>query len=80
MDEVRQGGGNSNDGNTARRFFIDADKSAEVTQLNASLIKRCGTILQVSFKPPGTLWYLIRLPLIISFFSTGACFRICSRR
>ena len=45
VDEVRQGGRN-----TARRFFRDPEKSAAITKLNVSLIKRCGTaILQVSF-------------------------------
>ncbi|KAE8743473.1 hypothetical protein FOCC_FOCC010925 [Frankliniella occidentalis] len=47
VDEVRQGGGNSNDGNTARRFFKEYDTTAAILGLDADIIKRCCTILQV---------------------------------
>lgn len=39
--------GNSNDGNTARRFFNDAEISAEITGLDINIINRFRCILQV---------------------------------
>lgn len=39
--------GNSNDGNTARRFFQNSEKAAKITGLDEVLIKRCGAILSV---------------------------------
>lgn len=46
VDKPKQGGGNTNDGNMARRFFKDPSKSAEITE-NENLIRRLGVILQV---------------------------------
>lgn len=46
VDRPKQGGGNTNDGNTARRFFKDPIKSAEITGVNENLIRRFGVILQ----------------------------------
>ena len=37
----------SNDGNTARRFFTNAEISAEITEIDVTLIKRFHVILQV---------------------------------
>lgn len=42
---VRQGAGNSNDGNTARRFFKDPEFAAKHTGLDECLIKRFRVIL-----------------------------------
>lgn len=42
---VRPGVGNSNDGNTARRFFQDPKFAAETTELDEELIIRFRTIL-----------------------------------
>lgn len=39
------GHGTTNDGNTARRFFKNAEKSAEITGINLDLIQRFGVIL-----------------------------------
>ena len=48
VDKPRAGGsGMSNTGNVARRFFENADKVAEITGLDLSLLERCGCILQV---------------------------------
>lgn len=47
VDFVKQGLGTSNDGNTARRFFENFKKSAEITGIDESLIKRFYIILQV---------------------------------
>lgn len=47
IDVVKQGVGTTNDGNTARRFFENSEKSAEITGLDLNLIKRFYTILQV---------------------------------
>lgn len=48
IDKPRAGGnGTSNTGNVARRFFNNANKVASITGLNPTVIKRCGTILQV---------------------------------
>ncbi|CAH2098980.1 unnamed protein product [Euphydryas editha] len=46
VDIVKQGFGTSNDGNTARRFFRDFKKSAEITGVDMDLIKRFAVILQ----------------------------------
>src|SRR5258705_5676044 len=39
-------GGNSNDGNTARRFFSQPTTSAEIIGIDEELIKRFGTVLR----------------------------------
>lgn len=44
---VKQGFGTTNDGNTARRFFANITKSAEITGLDVTLLKRFKVILQV---------------------------------
>lgn len=46
VDRPKAGGGNTNDGNTARRFFRNSVKSAEITGLNENLIRQFGIILQ----------------------------------
>lgn len=45
VDQTKQGTGNTNDGNTARRFFQNPDLSAEITNVNVNLIKKFGIIL-----------------------------------
>lgn len=45
VDVPKPGFGNSNDGNTARRFFREAEVSAEITKLDLTLIKRLHNIL-----------------------------------
>lgn len=47
IDIVKQGSGTTNDGNTARRFFECPDKTAEITGLDAELVRRFAVILQV---------------------------------
>ncbi|XP_076385284.1 uncharacterized protein LOC143264017 [Megachile rotundata] len=51
IDYVQQGWGSSNDGNTARRFFSNAEVSAEITGVELNLIKRFHIILQVISSP-----------------------------
>ncbi|CAD0197896.1 unnamed protein product [Chrysodeixis includens] len=46
IDKPRQGSGNRNDGNTARRFFQNYQCSAEITEIDEELIKRLYVILQ----------------------------------
>lgn len=47
MDKPKSGGsGTSNDGNTARRFFLNSEISAEITGIKKDLLDRCWTILQ----------------------------------
>lgn len=46
VDFVKQGYGTSNDGNTARRFFSNFEKSAEITKVDKGLLKRFAVILQ----------------------------------
>lgn len=46
IDKPRQGSGNSNDGNTARKFFQNYQCSAEITGVDEDLIKRLYIILQ----------------------------------
>lgn len=45
VDQPKQGGGNSNDGNTARKFFDNPVKAAEITGLDYRIIIRFSTIL-----------------------------------
>uniref|UniRef100_A0A6P7GJF5 Uncharacterized protein LOC114337613 n=1 Tax=Diabrotica virgifera virgifera TaxID=50390 RepID=A0A6P7GJF5_DIAVI len=45
VDQPKQGGGNSNDGNTARKFFKNPDIVAEITGLSKELIERFANIL-----------------------------------
>lgn len=46
VDQPRQGGGTSNDGNTARRFFENSTISADITGIDEDLIKRFHVVLQ----------------------------------
>lgn len=46
LDVVKQGSGNTNTGNTARRFFADPELTGRLTGLSVNLIKRIGVILQ----------------------------------
>ncbi|EAT45104.1 AAEL003578-PA [Aedes aegypti] len=45
LNEPLPGGGNSNDGNTARRFFREVEKVASITGLNRNLLSRFATLL-----------------------------------
>ena len=47
VDVPKQGAGNTNDGNTARRFFENSDISSKILGLDQNLIDRCGAILSV---------------------------------
>lgn len=40
VDKPKPGFGNTNDGNTARRFFQNAELSAEITKVDLNLIKK----------------------------------------
>lgn len=46
IDMIKQGHGTTNDGNTARRFFENPKKTADITGLNEDLICRFAVILQ----------------------------------
>lgn len=45
VDKPRSGYGNSNDGNTARKFFAEAEMSSEITGIDLGLIIKIRTIL-----------------------------------
>jgi len=47
IDVVKSGFGNTNDGNTARRFFDNIEKVASVTNLDIELLKKFKIVLQV---------------------------------
>ena len=47
VDEPKPGFGNTIDRNTARRFFQNAEKSAEITKIDLNLIKKMFPILIV---------------------------------
>lgn len=47
VDIPKVGYGNSNDGNTSRRFFNDPETSSRITGIDISLIKRFHTILEI---------------------------------
>lgn len=47
IDQPKQGEGNTNDGNTARRFFSDPETAASITGVDVELIKRFKIILEV---------------------------------
>lgn len=46
VDVPKAGFGNTNDGNTSRKFFADPEKSAAITGLDIDLIRRLRTILE----------------------------------
>lgn len=46
IDVVKQGSGTTNDGNTARKFFEDPDKTSSITGLDKDLIRSFAVILQ----------------------------------
>ena len=46
VDMPKQQTGNTNDGNTARKFFRNSEKSAEITGVSVELIKRFHVILE----------------------------------
>lgn len=45
IDTAKQGFGNTNDGNTARRFFANAELTAQITKVDYELIRRFKVIL-----------------------------------
>lgn len=45
VDIPKQGGGNTNDGNSARKFFKDPEKSANIIGIDVELVKRFAIIL-----------------------------------
>lgn len=47
VDIPKAGFGNTNDGNTSRRFFSDPESSSRITGVNLDLIKRLNVILEV---------------------------------
>jgi hypothetical protein len=47
VDFVKQCVGTTDDANTARRFFEDPEKTAEITGLDAGLVRRFAILLQV---------------------------------
>lgn len=47
VDQPKQGGGNSNDGNTARKFFAEPEKASNITGINTDIIRRFSNILSV---------------------------------
>ncbi|CAH2094474.1 unnamed protein product [Euphydryas editha] len=47
VDVPKAGFGNTNDGNTSRRFFADPDTSSRITGINVDQIKRFQVILEV---------------------------------
>lgn len=46
VDKPKPGYGNTNDGNTARRFFMNPELSGEITGLDVNLIKKFGILLR----------------------------------
>lgn len=46
VDQPKQGGGNTNDGNTARNFFENPEIVAEITDIDKDLIERFSNILK----------------------------------
>ena len=47
VDQPKQGGGNSNDGNTARKFFEYPSTASQITGLDENLIRRFSNILRI---------------------------------
>lgn len=47
VDQPKQGGGNSNDGNTARTFFKNPSLVSEITGIDKDLIERFANILSI---------------------------------
>lgn len=63
VDKTKPGYGNSNDGNTARRFFANVVLSGEITGLNVRLIKIFHVILRSL-----SSGYYINWPLLYTSF------------
>lgn len=47
VDFPKQGGGNTNDGNSSRKFFNNASISASITGIKEEIVYRFGVILEV---------------------------------
>lgn len=47
VDKPKQGFGSANDGNTARRFFQNPEKSAQITGVVLNLVEKFSIILRV---------------------------------
>ena len=47
VDQPKQGGGNSNDGNTARKFFKNPSLVSQITGIDKELIERFSNILSI---------------------------------
>lgn len=46
MDIPEAGFGNTNDGNTSRRFFSDPETSSRITGIDINLLQKCNLILE----------------------------------
>ena len=46
VDIPKAGFGNSNDGNTSRRFFADSLTASSITGVDITFIKKCNVILE----------------------------------
>lgn len=46
VDIPKAGFGNTNDGNTARRFFSNPETSSRITGIDINVIKKCSVILE----------------------------------
>lgn len=46
VDIPKAGFGNTNDGNTSRRFFSDPETSSRIIGVDVNLIKKCSAILE----------------------------------
>ena len=49
VDQPKQGGGNSNDGNTARKFFKNPSLVSQITGIDKKLIERFSNIVYIIF-------------------------------
>lgn len=62
VDQPSSGGsGNSNDGNTARRFFQNWEQSAQILGINANVIRRCKVILETLASGMDNNYYILRI-------------------
>lgn len=47
VNQPNHGGSNSNDGNTARKFFAEPTKSGSITSLDPTIIEKSANVLSV---------------------------------
>lgn len=70
LDQVKQGHGTTNDGNTARRFFRKPEQAAVITGVDGQLITKLGTIMEVRSDFPVVTYIIDAICTSFSFYGS----------